>query len=169
MKARLIIIIALLALMTGTVFAGGSDSTTVTAVGQTVPEFSYMTDTGKQLSIRDMQGRVVLINFFATWCPPCKKEMPELEKIWQELKDKEFYLLSIGREETMKTVRDFKKEWKLSFPMAPDPQRKIYSKFATQTIPRNVLLDEDGTIIYQSEGYTEAEFMHMLALIKEKL
>jgi len=156
-------------LMFGTTLANDTDSTTVTSIGQLVPDFKFRTDAGKTMNIKDLRGKIILINFFATWCSPCKREMPELQKEWLSLKEKDFFLISIGREETMQKVKNFKQKRKLAFPMAPDPERKIYKKFATKFIPRNIVIDKNGRILFQSEGFNMEEFNKMFILIKEKI
>lgn len=146
------------------------DPSTLTKLGQTVPTFSVVTIDGKKIDIQKMRGKVLLINFFADWCVPCKKEMPFLEKdIWQKYKDRDFYILSLGRENSADVVKKFKKEMEVTFPMAPDPKREIYSKFATQFIPRNYVIDKKGIIVYQAKGFEKEEFNHMIAIIEKTL
>ena len=146
------------------------DSTTLTQVGQVAPNFHVETLKGDAFDLHDLTGKVVWINFFATWCPPCKAEMPELEKqIWQRYQEEEFTVISIGREHTAEELVPFKEDKGLSFPMAPDPERKIYGLYATQFIPRNVLIDKEGKIAYQSRGYTPEEFEVLVEKLEELL
>ena len=146
------------------------DPDTRVRVGEAVPPFSLVTLEGEKIDIQAMKGKVILINFFADWCPPCKKEMPRLEKdIWRKYKGKNFLLLGIGRENTREEVAQFRKDFSVTFPLGPDPQREIYAKFARQYIPRNILVDKNGWIVYQSRGYEEEEFAGMIALIDQTL
>ncbi|MHC4945128.1 MAG: TlpA family protein disulfide reductase [Planctomycetota bacterium] len=143
---------------------------TLTRVGQIVPEFSLTTLDGRIISPEKMKGKVLLLNFFATWCPPCNKEMPHLEKeVWQRFKDEAFMLVAVGREHNEEELAVFKKEKEVSFPFAPDPERMVYSKFATQFIPRNVVIDREGRIIFQSKGFNEEEFEEMIELIDQTI
>jgi len=139
--------------------------------GQKVPDFVFTTTVGKEFSSEELKGKVVLLNFFATWCPTCMKEMPALQKqVWEKYgDDKAFFLVSIGREQNMKKMKNFKKEKGYDFQFAPDTGRIIYSKFADKYIPRNVVVDKEGTIVYQSTGYTEGEFKDMMEVIKSEL
>jgi peroxiredoxin len=156
----------LVCLVWTTAWAQDENETTLMRIGQTVPGFTIRTIDGQQVSMDGLRGRVVLLNFFATWCPPCNQEMPHLEKmIWQRWKKDELMLLAIGREHSGEELKAYKKEKGVTFFMAPDPERQIYGKFATQYIPRNVLVDREGKIVYQSRGYTEASFQELVDTI----
>ncbi len=146
-------------------------ATTVTEVGQEVPAFSFTTTEGKSYSMKDLNGKVVLLNFFATWCPTCMKEMPALQKeIWKQYQSSdEFFMVSIGREHSMKEMKEFKQKKPYDFHFAPDTGRVIYNNFAKKYIPRNVLVDKKGEIIYQCTGYKKDEFKKMLSVLEKKL
>jgi peroxiredoxin len=139
--------------------------------GQEVPEFTFTTTRGKELSTESLRGKVVLYNFFATWCPSCMKEMPALQdQVWKKYGNNEdFFMVSIGREQNMKKMETFKKEKGYDFQFAPDTGRVIYDKFAEKYIPRNVVVNKEGTIVYQNTGYTEEEFQNMMAVIEEEM
>lgn len=142
-----------------------------TAIGNKVPVFSFETEKGKKVKITDYKGKLVLINFFATWCPPCNIELPEAQKkVWDKHKDNpKFAFFVFGREEGWEKLTPFKAKKGFTFPILPDLDRSIFSKFATDGIPRNVLIDASGKIIYQSIGYAPAEFDKLVALIDQQL
>src|SRR5882762_6421300 len=143
---------------------------TLTRVGQEAPAFECTTLDGKKVDLKNLRGKVVLINFFATWCGPCMAEMPHLEKeVWQKFKDKNFAMVAVGREHENKELSDFPKKHQLTFPIAGDPKRKIYGRFATQYIPRNYVIGADGKIVFQSVGYDEAQFGRMIEVIGKEL
>ena len=139
--------------------------------GQKVPEFTFTTTRGKELSTESLRGKVVLYNFFATWFPSCMKEMPALQdQVWKKYGNNEdFFMVSIGREQNMKKMETFKKDKGYDFQFAPDTGRVIYGKFAEKYIPRNVVVNKEGTIVYQNTGYTEEEFQNMMAVIEEEM
>jgi len=148
-----------------------ADSTTLTHVGSTCPSFTFELDKGKTAQITDYRGKIILINFFATWCGPCRMELPRVQKeIWEKYQsDPKFALFVFGREEGWDKVLGFKKANNYTFAMLPDEHRKIYSLFATQYIPRTLLIDEKGTILFQSVGYSTRDMDNLLALLGNKL
>lgn len=148
-----------------------ADLSTYTKVGDTAPTFNFSISKTQQANLKDYHGKLVMLNFFATWCPPCRMELPRVEKeIWAKYKDNpKFKLLVFGREEDWDVVLPFKTKFNYTFAILPDVGRKIFSLYAKDSIPRNVIVDEDGKIIYQSIGYSEQEFDKLLALLSEKL
>jgi len=151
-------------------FAQQPDSTTLIQVGQVVPNFPLTTLDGQTMNIRDLNSRVVLINFFATWCPACNMEMPELEKqIWLKHKREGLWVIAIGREHTGEDLVAYRTEKTVTFPMAPDSKRDIFKRFAKQNIPRNILIDRKGVIAYQSVGYSPEIFQELNAAVEKCL
>ncbi|MCT4603851.1 MAG: TlpA family protein disulfide reductase [Marinifilum sp.] len=138
--------------------------------GDKVPEFTVTTLDGKEIASSELKGKVVLINFFATWCGPCMKELPEVQKhLWPKFKDKNFVMISIGRQHTKDELIKWNKKKGFTFPIAPDPKREIYSKFASQYIPRNFIVDKSGKIIWQGVGFEQKELDEMIKTIQENL
>ena len=151
-------------------FAMGIGS--LTSVGDAAPEATIEPIDGEAVKLADLRDRVVLVNFFATWCGPCLMELPDVQKAWNEFHGHDdFRLYVVGREETNETVTTFRKEHGFTFPMAADPEREVFAAFATQSIPRTYLIDRQGKIIYQCVGYDSSlrERKKLRALIKQQL
>lgn len=148
-----------------------TDASTLLKIGDAAPAFTFEIEKGKTVSINDFKGKIVMLNFFATWCPPCRQEFPRVQKeIWEQFgNNPKFALFAFDREEGWEKTQPFKDSNKYTFMMFPDLGRKVYGLFATQYIPRNVVLDENGKIIYQSTGYSPKDFEELLALLKSKL
>ncbi len=146
------------------------DTTTLTHKGDAVPAFTFEIEKGKKVSIADYKGKLVWINLFATWCPPCNIELPLAQKVWEKYStNPKFAFFVFGRQENWDKLVPYKEKKGFTFPILPDADRGIFKQFATQSIPRNILVDEKGTIIYQSIGYTPKEFEELVALIDEHL
>jgi len=158
----------------GTVFgqvASEPDKATLLIKDQTIPSFKFEISKGKVVSISDYKGKIVLINFFATWCGPCRRELPLVqEQIWNKHKaNPKFAMLTFGREHSWDEVLKFGKNLSFSFPLLPDLKRKVFGLFASEGIPRSFLIDETGKIIYLSQGFDEVHFAELKNLIDSKL
>ena len=155
----------------GIMAAEKNDGSTLTKVGDPAPKFMLTTVDGKTVGTDTAKGKVTVVSFFATWCGPCLQKLPKLEKeVWDRFrKDDRFAMVVAGREHTRDEMVAFKTEKKLSLPFAPDPGRKMYSRSATQWIPRVYVIDGNGTIVFQSIGNDSAEFKQMLETIRQSL
>ena len=143
---------------------------TLVKVGDDVPEFVVEMFDGQKINIKDLKGKIVLINFWATWCPPCQEELKRVQKeILDRFKGKDFVFLAISREESKEQVKKFRERNGYTFPMGLDPERKIYSKFATATIPRNFIIDKKGKIVEIEVGYTKEAFAKMIEKLERLL
>lgn len=142
-------------------------------VGQTVPDIKWTQTDGKTVSIKDLRGKVVMLQFTASWCGVCRREMPFIERdIWQKHKDnKDFYLVGIDRDEPKATVEAFAKQTGVTYPLALDPGADLFAQFALREsgITRNVLVDRDGKIVMTTRLYNEKEFQLLVKKIDSLL
>jgi peroxiredoxin len=148
----------------------GNKPGTLTRIGQPAPDFSLKTLEGNVFRLSEQRGRLVLFNFFATWCGPCQQELPHLNRIWGEFRTNDaFSMLVIAREESVETVTGFRAKKGYQFPLAADPDGAVYNRFAQERIPRTYLISRDGTILYQCTGYYESELAKVRKLVREQL
>jgi peroxiredoxin len=118
---------------------------------------------GRSWHLRDLNGKVVLVNFWATWCPPCRKEMPDLEALYEKYKDQGFIILAISDEESTK-VAPFITEHRISYPVLLDPGRKVNDLFVVEGIPKSFVFNREGKLVAQSiDMRTRSQFQTMLA------
>ena len=118
---------------------------------------------GKAWHLQELRGKVVLVNFWATWCPPCRKEMPDLDALYNKFKDQGFVVLAISDEETAK-VSPYLAEHKVSYPVLLDPGRKVNDLFIVEGIPKSFVYDRSGKMVAQSiDMRTRSQFLAMLA------
>ncbi len=164
--------------------AVATDETNVTAVeadstgyivkvGQMAPDFTITLTDGKQVSLSSLRGKVVMLQFTASWCGVCRKEMPFIEKdIWLKNKSNpQFMLIGIDRDEPLDKVLAFMKATGVTYPMGLDPGADIFAKYALRQsgITRNVLIGRDGKILKLTRLYNEEEFSSLVQAIDEEL
>jgi peroxiredoxin len=118
---------------------------------------------GNPWHLRELKGKVVLVNFWATWCPPCRKEMPDLQALYDKYQEQGFVVLSISDEEPAK-VQPFITERKITYPVLLDPGRKVNEEFQVEGIPKSFVYDREGKLVAQSmDMRTRTQFEEMLA------
>jgi peroxiredoxin len=118
---------------------------------------------GKKWTLKEQRGKVVVVNFWATWCPPCRKEMPDLETLYKQFKDQGLVILAISDEDAGK-VAPFIAEQKVTYPILLDPGRKVNELFQIEGIPKTFVYDRSGKLVAQSiDMRTRRQFLEMLA------
>jgi peroxiredoxin len=158
------LIFIFLLLITTNIYAQKDDRGYIVAVGQPAPDFTVITTDGKNFKLSENRGKVIMIQFTASWCSVCRKEMPHIEKeIWQPLKDKNFVLIGLDRDEPQNVVAEFARKMKITYPLAPDPNAEVFSLYALKEagVTRNVIIDKQGKIVYVTRLYEEKEFSAM--------
>lgn len=141
--------------------------------GDEAPEFTVKLTDGKQVKLSDLRGKLVLLQFTASWCGVCRKEMPFIERdIWQKHKDNpNFVLIGIDRDEPLEKVLGFAENTGVTYPLGLDPGADIYAKYALRKsgITRNVLIGKDGLIIKRTRLFNQDEFDSLVKTIDNYL
>ena len=114
---------------------------------------------GKELSLSDLKGKKVFINFWATWCPPCKAEMPEIEKIYQETKNSDLVIVAIEIGEPLSTVKPFINNNKYNFKVLLDLDQSVATKYGISAIPTSYFIDKTGNIVSKNVGAMDIDQM----------
>ena len=118
---------------------------------------------GKSWTLQALRGKVVLVNFWATWCQPCRREMPDLDALYQRFKDQGLVVLAISDEEVGK-INELLAEKKVSYPILLDPGSRVYKLFRLDGIPKSFVYDRDGQLVSQAiDMRTQKQFLELLA------
>jgi len=124
--------------------------------------FSLTALDGKQYTLAGLRGHIVLLNFWATWCPPCRKEMPDMEKLYRKFESRGLIVLAVS-DEKRETVEGFLAKTPYSFAVLLDPDRKVHGAFGVEGIPKSFLFDREGRMAALAiDMRTEAQFMELL-------
>ena len=142
-------------------------------VGDIAPDFTLKLTDGSDFTLSKNRGKVVMLQFTASWCGVCRKEMPFIEKdIWQKHKENpNFVLLGIDREEPLEDVKKFAESTGITYPMALDSNADVFASYAERKsgITRNILIDGEGRIVKLTRLFNEAEFNGLVQMIDSML
>lgn len=145
----------------------------IVKVGDTAPDFSLPMTDGSTFTLSEQRGKVVMLQFTASWCGICRKEMPHIEReIWQRHKDNaDFVLVGVDREETKEEVETYIQKLGTTYPMVLDTAANAFSSYALRQsgITRNVLIDRDGKIVKLTRRFEETEFKELVQTIDSLL
>lgn len=148
----------------------GEDTTALVRVGDKAPDFTVEMFDGAEISLGALRGKVVLLNFWATWCPPCREELSHVQKeIIDRFEGRPFVFLPVSRGESREAVAAFREKTGYAFPMGLDSLRTVYDRYASNFIPRNFLIGPDGKVVFSAVGYDEEEFRELILAIEEAL
>lgn len=146
-----------------------SDYGYIVKTGQQMPDITLQLTDGSTITTADLKGKVVMLQFTASWCGVCRKEMPHIEnEIWQKHKDNDdFALIGIDLKESLETVKKFAADMKITYPLALDPNGEVFYTFAARGagVTRNVIVDRTGKIIYMTRLFKKEEFEEMKKVI----
>lgn len=160
-------------LITLNIFAQSDDRKYLVEVGDIAPDFEIAIPNGATVKLSDLRGKVVMLQFTASWCGVCRKEMPFIESdIWQKHKNNSnFALLGIDRDEPAETVLSFAKKTGVTYPIGLDPKAGIFELYAEKDagITRNVIIGKDGRIVMLTRLYDPEEFKEMVKVIDNLL
>ena len=134
----------------------------------TPPDFSLMDLSGKRAELAEFRGQYVLLNFWATWCPPCVKEMPSMDVLYQRYRDRGFAVVAISSDkEGAQLVRSFTEKLGVSFRILLDPDGRISEAYGAKNLPVSFLLDRQGNVIAAAQGAREWDSPEALSALEE--
>ena len=126
-------------------------------------DFTLRDLNNKKVTLSELRGKIVMVNFWATWCPPCRKEMPDLNAIYNHYKSQGLVILSLSDEDMFK-VGSYISQAKYTYPILLDPGGKVAKQFHVEGIPKSFVFNRDGKLVAQSiDMRTQLQFLHMLA------
>ncbi|WP_121811370.1 TlpA family protein disulfide reductase [Mucilaginibacter kameinonensis] len=167
---KLFVLSILFALFPKPSHAQDDDTTKKVLVGNMAPNFKFFLAKDKKASLSDYKGKIVLLDFWATWCEPCRRELPLIQNLYNKFKnDPHFELFAFARGEDWNKTIPFKEQNHYTFPMLPDKNRKIFDIYARADIPRIVVIGKDGKVIYTDAGYDPKGMDELMAILTNEL
>ena len=144
----------------------------IVKIGDPCPDFKLEFSDGSYTSVKELQGKVIMLQFTASWCSVCRNEMPHIEKeVWGVYKNLGLMVIGIDRDEPVQTVRKFAKETQISYPLALDPGANIFGLLAHKEsgVTRNIIINPKGEIVFLTRLFDPEEFKKMIQVIHSEL
>jgi len=137
----------------------------------TAPDFSLDDIDGEQRSLRDYRGKVIMLNFWATWCPPCRREIPSMESIYQDMGDKGFVVLGVNEFETPDHVFAYMGQLSVfpTFPILFDLDSKVSELYGVKGLPTTLLINKQGQVVYRAAGGRDFDHPEVRAIVEQLL
>lgn len=139
----------------------------ISAVADEAPDFTLPTNSGENLRLAEQRGSVVMLNFWASWCGPCRQEMPLLEAMYQRYNPAGFVLLGVDVEEDNTDAKKIVKNLNITYPILFDTDNKVSKLYSVETMPTTVMIDKKGNIRYINHGYKPGDENKYRDQIKE--
>ncbi|MFV2059044.1 MAG: peroxiredoxin family protein [Gammaproteobacteria bacterium] len=130
-----------------------SSTASAVKIRQVAPDFTLASNKGNNIRLKDLRGKVVMINFWATWCAPCRKELPLLNDLYNKYKSKGFVLLGVNIDENSKLAKKMISELKINFPVLFDSTQKTSEAYDLQAMPSTFIVDKSGVVRFSHYGY----------------
>ncbi len=160
--AFLVVLVVLIALFiaglfvterpSGTTSTTGTPETKAIASGDRAPEFSLKTMSGGSVNLADLSGKVVMVHFWATWCPPCVEEIPTLDRLYRQLMGKDFMMLAVSEDDDGAAVASFFQQNRLNLPVLMDTGSEVARLYGTYKLPETYIVDRQGVVRYKAIG-----------------
>jgi peroxiredoxin len=149
---RSVILLILVGALAFTLYQNFFTETEKVEIGKKAPDFLVTDMSGSKISLSDLQGKGVLLNFWGTWCKPCEKEMPYMNELYASYKEKGIEMIALNADETEIAVKNFVNQYGLTFPIAIDKEQEILNTYGVGPLPTTFLIDASGTVVKQITG-----------------
>lgn len=165
---HLLNLVALLALIgTGIGTAVAADSLLTPIPDRpAAPDFDLAAPDGNRHSLEAMRGKPVIVNFWATWCPPCQAEMPSMQRAWEQVRDEGILMVAINVGEDADTIGKFTDRLPVEFPLPMDLDSKVAQRWPMTGLPTTFVVDPDGRLVYRAQGERDWDDSALLDLVR---
>lgn len=130
------------------------------------PEFQLKSENGKTHSLKDYRGKLVILNFWASWCPPCRAEMPSMERAWKKIKDQNMVILAVNVGEDADTIFEFTGQYPVTFPLLMDSDSSVIAEYPVRGLPTTFIISPDGIVRHRVIGGREWDAQRLINELK---